>query len=202
MRSRFRLLAGAGALTFVLGAAPAFAGPSPCISTTGHGPAGIGGYGSSSGCQYLVTVNANGSITLTNQSATNGSNYESNEDVEVGVIDNYTAGTLSGLALTGYGIGNFENDGIDAYGGTSNARDTTGYGGPNTYFTNNTVNALNALFVTALTTGQSTYFSLEEPPTIGSGSLSVTGIPTPEPSSLALIGVAMLGIFMVRKRHA
>ena len=106
--------------------APAFASPSPCISTLGHSAAGIGGTGSSSGCQYLVTVNANGGITLQIRSGTYGSNDESNEDVEVGVIDNDTGGTLSGRHLTGRGIGNFEGDGIDAYGATGNSQDTTG----------------------------------------------------------------------------
>lgn len=196
MTSKLKLLGGISVLALSLSAAPAFAGPAPCISTTSGG-------GASTGCQYLVMVNSDGSITLANETSTNGATYDGSDDVEVGVINNYAGSPLTGLALTGSGIGGFEGDGITTYGAPSNATDTTGYGGPDTYFTNNTGDALNALFLSALTNGQTTYFSLEAPPTTGNGSLTVTPISSvPEPGSLALISVGLIGTFAVGKWRA
>lgn len=196
MKHKFNLLAGAAAVALAFAATPAFAGAAPCINDIGYpGPIGAG---SSTGCQYLITANSNGTFTLKNETATNGANYDGSDDVEVGVINN-SGKTLTALNLTGSSIGSFESDGISTYGGGSNSSDSTGYGGPQGYFTNNNTNSLTVNFVGGLAAGGSTYFSLEEPPTSGSGTLQITGVP--EPMTAAILGSALLGLGIMRRRQ-
>ena len=196
MKRKFNLLAGAAAVALAFAASPAFAGAAPCINDVGY--AGPIGPGDSTGCQYLITANANGSFTLANETATNGTHYDGSDDVEVGVVNN-SGHALTALNLTGGNIGGFDHDGISTYGGGSNGTDTTGYGGPHGYFTNNLGNSLTVDFVTPLANGSSTYFSLEQPPATGSGTLQVSGVP--EPMTAALLGSSLLGLAALRRRR-
>ncbi len=154
MRRRFNLLAGAAALPLVAAAGPAFAGAAPCIVA-----------GSSTGCQYLITINPNGSTTIANETATNGKGYfieSSSADVEVGVVNN-SKRSVSGFFISHNGsLASFDGEGIDTYGAPGNAKDKTGYGGPDSYFTHisSSGNSADVNFVTPLTPGSSTYFSL------------------------------------------
>ena len=192
---KLKLLAGVAALALPLGAAPAFAGPAPCVAAD-----------QSNGCQYLVTFNADGSVSLTDQTAKNGTSYDGSDDVQIGVINNAST-SLTGFNLTGSGVGDFESgdgsDGIDAYAKVVNTKDPTGYGGPDAYFANNTGNSLDVRFVTALTAGQSTYFSLEAPPSFGISARNNPPVSAvPEPASMTLVATGLLGLFTIRRRRA
>jgi hypothetical protein len=167
------------------------------------------------GCNTLVTVNANGTITIT---VVNSNPYDGSDDTLVGVVNN-SATPLTSLTLSGSGISGFEGDGICVFGaggiagdtftsGSSaycgatqlNGTDPQDYYGPNMTFTNYTNgNAVTVNFTTAVpANGGTSFFSLEEPP---SSSLIVTGpggpTPTPAPSSvwLIVIGFCALGAF-------
>ena len=156
------------------------------------------------GCNEVITINANGSTTVT---AGVGTTYDGSDDALVGIVNN-TSSTLSSISLNGNGIGifGFDGDGIDTFNAPGNSMDTTGYGGPDSYFTNISADQTMGTvdFVTALAAnGGSTYFSLEEafdpsnPPMPMPGPTSVT----PEPGSLLLLGsgaLAMAGA--VRRR--
>ena len=128
--------------------------------------------------------------------------YDGVEDTQLGVKV-LSGGTLTSLTLMGTtAIFGFDGDGITTYGAPSNGHDSSGYGGPITYFTN--INASDTMgtanFLGGLAPGQQTYFSLEGPPSdIG----SITPM-VPEPSSLLLatIGaIAMAGKYAVRRRR-
>jgi hypothetical protein len=128
------------------------------------------------GCNVIITINANGSVTVTEPDATA---YETSEDVLVGVVNN-TGAPLSSLTITG-GAGNdifgFDGDGICVYTfvGSSycttaqmNGTDPGDYQGPTSTFSmisadhnTGTVN-----FSTPISAGGgTTYFSLEGAPT-------------------------------------
>ena len=164
-------------------------------------------YGAASGCNEVITLNADGSFTVAGMPA-NGTNYDGSDDALVGIINN-TANPLSSLALDGNGVDifGFDGDGVDDYGAPGNTLDTTGYGGPNTYFTaiSPDLTKGTANFITALAAnGGNTYFSLEEafnsdtPVIPGPGPSSVT----PEPGSLLLLGTGMLGVVGLFRRNS
>ena len=176
----FRLSLGVLALSF--GSSLAF-GASPC-PTIGHSTfqgdnqayLTAGG-----GCNTLVTVAANGSVSIT---TSNSSPYDGSDDTLVGVVNNSST-PLTTLTITGSGISGFEGDGICAFGAGGTAGDTFtsgssayctsaqlsgtdpgDYAGPNQVFSNfSSGNSLTVTFTTPVpANGGTTFFSLEEPP--------------------------------------
>jgi PKD repeat protein len=162
----------AGVLLFATGAASA--APSPPFTQCPH-------IGFDTSCAILIYIDDNGAQLLTDPSQ---GPYDNIEDTLIGVLNNTTGTTISSIPITGSGpVFGFDQDGAcdpnnpttpfapgppDANSGvgpcTDNSVDTTGYGGPNSFFTNingaKTAGTVN--FIAPLAPGQSTWFSLEE----------------------------------------
>jgi hypothetical protein len=168
------------------------------------------------GCNVLITFNSDGSITSTFPNA--APSYDSGgDDNLIGIVNNTgSAITAINLSSTVYDIFGFDGDGICAttgglqtttnpgytfVGGGNpcvNSTDPSGYGGPYTLATSNSSNDMSG-FVTfgngGIATGGSSWFSLEGPVDVN---LTV-GPGTPEPATFSLMGIAMCGLFLVRR---
>ena len=119
------------------------------------------------GCAAVITITDSGtSVSQTGQGTygtANNANDGNPTGILIGVINNSTQ-PLYAMELTSPNqIFAFEYDGIDNYGVPGNASDSTGYGGPNSYFAN-IVNYLTDGIVNFITpisaNGGTGYFSL------------------------------------------
>lgn len=117
-------------------------------------------FGADTDCGVIITITATGAtVTFTGQGP-----YDSVEDTLVGVVNNSKLPIRSIIITSGQPIFAFDGDGITTFGAPGNAMDTTGYGGPNSFFTNINASQTSGTvnFVTPIAPGGSTYFSLEE----------------------------------------
>ena len=163
-------------------------------------PAGSGGNpfthnpdNANTGCNVLITINADRTTTITLQDATP---YENSEDVLIGIKNNSSTPVPS-VSLSGPSIFGFDGDGICTFtfvgssyctAGQIAGNDPADYQGPTSTFSNITNGGNNGTvnFSPALAAGGSTYFSLEGLPTTsltvvvgtGSGSGTPTTVPT------------------------
>jgi PEP-CTERM motif len=188
------LLMGVAAVAMTTGGA-AYASAFPAIGTNTLGP------------EYLITFTNSGVSTMLNPVySTNPGPYDGSDDTYFGVINNSsTAISHFNLASTSEDIAGFDGDGID----TSlylnippNAMDTSGYGGPNAFYTNISANleSLTVNFITPIAAkGGTDIFSLEEPVTISN---IVVGTPEPSTWAMMLLGFAGMGFVAYRKRGA
>lgn len=116
--------------------------------------------GADTGCGPVITVtNTGATVSFTGQGP-----YDGFDDTLVGVVNNSSL-PINSLGLSsGLNIFAFDGDGIDTYGIPGNGQDSTGYGGPNAYFThiNASLTAGTVNFIVPIASGGGTgYFSLE-----------------------------------------
>ena len=143
--------------------------------------------GQSSTCGVVITVtNTGATVSFTGQPP-----YDGIEDQLVGVINNSSRPIRSLELKSSVGLFGFDGDGIDTYGIPGNALDSTGYGGPNAYFTNinSSLTAGTVNFIVPIAAnGGTSFFSLEEAITSASecSSLINNGLSGPSLSGLSL----------------
>jgi hypothetical protein len=127
----------------------------------------------SSGCGAVITITNTGAMVTAT-----GSPYDfGGDDIYVGVVNNTTPCATNktnscnltiysldvSAGASGPNICGFDGDGIDYYGAPGNPMDSTGYGGPNAYFTNINASktACRVNFITPIPPGGTSYFSSE-----------------------------------------
>jgi len=189
-------IAGLAALV-TMACAPAFAQ----LTTTGICPNTVPFGGVTTDCNALITLNGDGSISTSFNSTTT---YDGIEDALIGVLNN-SGKPLSSLYLSepGSDIFGFDGDGIDTYiAGAGNLFDTSGYGGNDAYFSgiDGALDSGTVNFITPLSgDGGNTYFSLEDLINVDNAPSISTGLP--EPTSIALIGLGLIGAGIARRRR-
>ncbi|HEY0436013.1 MAG TPA: PEPxxWA-CTERM sorting domain-containing protein [Phenylobacterium sp.] len=195
-------------------AALTFAGSASAVTFPGFGsdPNGPG---------FIITLNADNtaSFTATGEHATYDGfqgyyQFYEGDDTYIGVINN-SGHSVNRIHLSGNtDIFGFESDGIDVYGATGNALDSSGYGGPNAYFSHITGGCTyygcsqsgDVNFIVPIANGGSDYFSLEERLSEatfqGDGGGISSGAPEPATWAMMLTGFLGLGATMRRRRAA
>jgi len=158
------------------------------------------------GCNALITFNSNGSVTTTYP---NGApSYDSGgDDNLIGVLNN-TGKSITAINLSSstYDIFGFDGDGICGGPGytfvgggnpCAGATDPYGYGGPGVTYTFSSYYSGTVDFSPGIAAhGGSSFFSLEGPVNLSLG----VSTPTPEPSTLSLLGGFLAVLGFARRR--
>jgi hypothetical protein len=167
--------------------------------------------GADTGCEFLITVNANGTTSVAADSAQGP--YDASEDVLVGVLNNSSSTVTSLPLMSNGGAFGFDGDGAcsgtfspnpaaaQCQGGVFTTNDPTDYESAGATFGSINSGMTAATVFLSLAPGQSTWFSLE-------GALSLGNITTgppgggsgvPEPASIALLGIGLCGLGLLRR---
>ena len=150
-----------------------------------------------------ITFNANGTVSVTYPGP---GAYDGSEDTLVDVYNNsskvVTSININGGSNTIFG---FDGDGISTYTHlASSSLDTSGYGSPDSYFTNISGNTGTVNFTGGISAnGGTDYFSLEEPITgvNGGGTIVVTGGAPDGGIPMALVGGLLVSILAFRRKQ-
>ena len=185
-----------------------------CPAGSGTNPFPHNPDNAATGCNTVITINSNGSVSTTVPDSTP---YEVSEDVLVGVKNNSST-PINSLTLTGSGIFGFDSDGICTYTFVGsgyctvsqiNGTDPGDYQGPTSTFSNISGNGNSGVvnFNPAIAAnGGSTYFSLEGLPTasltVTVGTTPPTSAPAPSSITLLAVGFAVVLLVEARKKFA
>ena len=182
-------------------AAGAAFGGSICPAGSGSNPFTHNPDNAATGCNVVITIAANGNVTVV---VTDSTPYENSEDVLVGVVNN-SAKPVGSVAISGSGVFGLDGDGICTFtfvgsgycSGALYQNDPGDYYGPTSTYTNiasggssGTVNFSPALPAN----GGTSYFSLEGLPTASLGVVATSGsVPSsvPAPDSITLLGFGL-----------
>jgi hypothetical protein len=181
-----------------LGTCAAWAG-SICPAASGGNPFPHPPDAAATGCNVVITINADRSTTVT---ITDATAYENSEDVLVGVKNN-SSSSVPSFNLTGSNIFGLEGDGICTYtfvgSGYCSASQIAGtdpgdYYGPHTTFAITNSSTGTVTFTTPIPAGGSDYFSLEGVP---SANLVITVAPAGAPAVAAAPALSFWAIVLL-----
>lgn len=200
----------ASTISAILAGVAGLGGASPALATTVTGPCPATGY-AASGCDLVITLNANGTASVAAGPSSNlaSGTYDNSDDTLIGVVNN-SGQTVNSIHLSGStDIFGFDSDGVggssylnltgdsgpahSGYSGTDSTSTSFNLSGPLNSFSNIsqdwTSGEVN--FGTGLVAGGSAFFSLEEPLTTASFTVTNT---VPEPGSLAIFAAGLAGL--------
>lgn len=160
---------------------------------------------SGTGCNVILTVNSNGTVTVTLKDANPYDLSSGGDDTLIGVVNN-SSSPVGSVNLSGNDIFGFESDGICTFTFVGSSyctasqvagTDPGDYQGPTSTFTVTDVNTGRVNFSPGVPAGGSTYFSLEGLPTASlTATVGPTG-PTTTVPTLSTWGLLMLaGLLM------
>jgi hypothetical protein len=144
--------------------------------------------GADTGCGSIITVTQTGAI-ITN---TNQGPYDGSDDTIVGVINNSNLPIYSLDLTSATNIFAFDGDGIDSppYNIPGNPLDTTGYGGPNAYFSTISADMTSGrvnFIIPIAANGGTSFFSLENVLATSTGCTDLLNNSVPQPAGGASI---------------
>lgn len=206
-----------------------FGGSSGALATVANAPCPNVG-DATAGCDLIITLNANGTATVSSGPSASLSNgtYDGSDDTLVGVVNN-SGGTVNSIFLSSSSsIFSFDHDGISAnpnptsgetglglpgdsgpshsgYSGTDSNSGSYDLSGPLNSFSSISSNYMsgNVNFGSGLGAGGSAFFSLEEQ--LNAASFTAAPTSVPEPGSLAIFAAGLAGFaglgWMRRRRQ-
>ncbi len=152
------------------------------LALAGNAGAQCPAVGNDTGCGIVITITNQGATVST----TGQGPYDGIDDTLVGVVNNSTLPVSSLELQSSFDIFGFDGDGIETFGIAGNNRDSTGYGGPNAYFTNISVDQMRGTvnFITPIpANGGTGFFSLENALNSATACSSVLNNAVPKPAS-------------------
>jgi len=172
--------------------------------------------GANTGCQFLITVNADGSVSIAmDPNPPNNGPYDGTDDTLVGLQNNSNQAVMAFPLSSNETVFGFDNDGpctalpkpAPCPSSAGFPPDTTGYGGPGVTYSNISADKTSGTvnFSPGIAPGASAWFGLEE--TLTSTSQIVIGNPTtepaavPEPTMTFIIGGSLAVIGLLRRRR-